>query len=67
VAIKKVDTPPKDGTQFVAMWVFGSGLWSECCRYNEQGYLEMFSAENDDFETGALLPQNVEITYYIDN
>jgi len=62
--VKQVKVPPKDGTQFVAMWVFGTGLWSESCRYNEHGYLQVFSNELDDFETGTGLP-DCEMLYFV--
>ena len=61
--VKQVKVPPKDGTQFVAMWAFGTGLWSDSCRYNEHGYLEVFSNELDDFEAGTL--PDLDMLYFV--
>lgn len=61
---KRVYTPPKDGTQFIAMWSHNGSVWSNTCRYNDLGYLEVFSEELNDFETGTYPPSNKEIIYY---
>lgn len=63
--IKQVDEPPRDGTQFVAMWVFEGNLWSESCRYNARGYLEVYDHEIDDFSSAISIADHLEINYYI--
>ena len=62
--IKRVQFPPKDGTQFVDMWIWNDKLWSTTYRYNELGHLESYVDEDDDFTSG-FFPRAENIEYFV--
>lgn len=61
--IKEVKEQPTKG-QFVGMWIHNGEVWSSTYRFNELGYLEHYSDEEDDFTTGVGFPK-AEIRWFV--